>query len=85
MLYEWDAVRNQANIQKHKVGFEEARTVFDDPDAIEMEATHRGEYRVLRIGKTAAGLSCSLFTPLEEQPFGLFQPGKLIKMKEVYI
>lgn len=54
MLYEWDEVKNQANIQKHKVGFEKARTVFDDLDAIEMEATHRGEYRVLRIGKTAS-------------------------------
>ncbi|MCS7037636.1 MAG: BrnT family toxin [Saprospiraceae bacterium] len=54
MDYEWDEAKNQINVEKHKVGFEEARTVFDDPYAIELEATHKGEYRLIRIGKTAS-------------------------------
>ena len=35
--FEWDENKNKKNILKHKVSFEEAKTVFDDPDAIEFE------------------------------------------------
>lgn len=31
MRFEWDNEKNQNNIKKHKVSFEEARDVFDDP------------------------------------------------------
>ena len=31
MRFEWDHLKNQANIKKHKVSFEEAKEVFDDP------------------------------------------------------
>lgn len=51
--FEWDEDKNQRNIQKHKVNFEEAATVFDDPNAIEFEANRNGEYRIIRIGKSA--------------------------------
>lgn len=53
MKVEWDESKNRKNTEKHKVGFEEAKTVFDDPYAIEQEASRNGEYRILRIGKTA--------------------------------
>ena len=32
--FEWDENKNQTNIRKHKVSFEEAQTVFNDPEAI---------------------------------------------------
>lgn len=51
--FEWDENKNRSNKAKHKVSFESAQTVFDDPDAIEIEASYKGEYRVIRIGKTA--------------------------------
>lgn len=53
MKFEWDESKNQKNTEKHKVNFEEAKTIFDDPDAIELEASRNGEYRIIRIGKTA--------------------------------
>ena len=31
MRFEWDEYKNQSNIRKHNVSFEEAREVFDDP------------------------------------------------------
>lgn len=31
--FEWDAKKNKLNIQKHKVSFEEAKTVFYDENA----------------------------------------------------
>ena len=31
---EWDELKNQSNTKKHKVTFEEAKTVFCDPSAL---------------------------------------------------
>ncbi len=53
MKFTWDENKNQANREKHKINFEEAKSVFDDPDGIELEANRNGEYRIIRIGKTA--------------------------------
>ncbi len=33
MKFEWDEVKNQKNIKKHKVSFDEAKTVFYDDNA----------------------------------------------------
>jgi len=33
-LYEWDDNKAKENLRKHKVSFEEAETVFDDPLSI---------------------------------------------------
>lgn len=52
-IFEWDENKNRKNTTKHKVDFEEAKTVFDDPGAIEFEAIRNGEYRIIRIGKSA--------------------------------
>ena len=34
MRFEWDEEKNRANRAKHKISFENAQRVFDDPDAI---------------------------------------------------
>ncbi len=31
MIFEWDPQKSKVNLSKHKVSFEEASTVFDDP------------------------------------------------------
>lgn len=36
MIFEWDEGKNQINIEKHKISFETASHVFDDPMYIEM-------------------------------------------------
>jgi uncharacterized DUF497 family protein len=41
--FEWNEAKNRKNTKKHKVDFEEAKTVFDDPHAIEFEASRNGE------------------------------------------
>lgn len=33
LRFEWDPAKAAANLKKHGVSFEEAATVFDDPDA----------------------------------------------------
>jgi uncharacterized DUF497 family protein len=32
--FEWDEHKNQSNIRKHKVSFEDAKTIFDDPNGL---------------------------------------------------
>lgn len=31
LIFEWDEEKANANLRKHKVSFEEAKTVFNDP------------------------------------------------------
>jgi uncharacterized protein len=53
MEFEWDENKNRKNMEKHHVDFDQAKTIFDDSSAIEIEANHGGEYRIIRIGKSA--------------------------------
>ncbi|MDA8411938.1 MAG: BrnT family toxin [Treponema sp.] len=34
MVFEWDEAKNQANLRKHGLSFEQARSVFADPLAL---------------------------------------------------
>jgi uncharacterized protein len=36
-VFAWDAAKATRNLRKHGVSFEEAATVFADPDALEWE------------------------------------------------
>ncbi len=53
MKFEWDENKNLINKQKHKISFETAAYVFDDPYYIEMfDFEHSGdEDRYIAIGK----------------------------------
>ena len=43
ITFEWDENKNAINQQKHQVSFEEAQTVFDDPNAIMIPDTEHSE------------------------------------------
>jgi uncharacterized DUF497 family protein len=43
MRFEWDEAKNQRNLLKHRVGFETAALVFDDPHAITQRDEWSGE------------------------------------------
>jgi len=51
--FEWDEIKNQINIKKHGISFEEAETVFDDDDAIYLddEEHSQDEERFVVIGR----------------------------------
>jgi uncharacterized DUF497 family protein len=56
-VFEWDARKAAANVQKHGVSFGEAAAVFADPDALDgpdLKHSHR-EARFLRLGRSLAG------------------------------
>lgn len=53
----WDKRKNQANIKKHKVNFEDAATVFFDSLSITVPDEEHSfyEYRFVTIGESEAG------------------------------
>ena len=53
LSFEWDETKNEANKKKHKISFETAVHVFDDPDYIEMyDFEHsEDEERFIAIGR----------------------------------
>ena len=56
-MFEWDTRKAAVNRAKHGVSFEEAGTVFGDPDALDgSDLRHSGkELRFLRLGRAATG------------------------------
>jgi hypothetical protein len=56
-MFEWDARKAVVNRIKHEVSFEEAATVFGDPEALDgPDLRHSGEEsRFLRLGRAATG------------------------------
>lgn len=54
MLFEWDENKNQINITKHGINFQEASTAFGDPMALDFDDPDHslGEYRLLLLGMT---------------------------------
>ncbi|MEW6320663.1 MAG: BrnT family toxin [Acidobacteriota bacterium] len=56
-MFEWDARKAAANVRKHGVSFNEAATVFADPDALDgPDLKHSAqENRSLRLGRSLAG------------------------------
>ena len=55
LLFEWDAKKAETNFKKHKVRFEEAKTVFNDPFLITYrdEEHSQTEERFISIGMSA--------------------------------
>jgi uncharacterized DUF497 family protein len=55
MKFEWDTLKNQSNLQKHGVDFEEAKTIFDDILAIIIEDCFHSilEQREIIVGQSS--------------------------------
>jgi uncharacterized DUF497 family protein len=53
-MFSWDAQKAIANYEKHGVPFEEASTVFSDPDALDWEDLDhsQNETRFKRLGRS---------------------------------
>ena len=56
-MFEWDATKAASNLSKHSVSFEEAATVFGDPEALDgPDFAHSSqEARFLRLGRSLTG------------------------------
>jgi hypothetical protein len=57
LIFEWDEVKAKGNIGKHKVSFEEGKTIFNDPfllTYLDMDSSEVEE-RYVNIGMSAKG------------------------------
>jgi len=56
-VFSWDTAKAALNLRKHGVSFEEAATVFADPDALDWEDTEHSadERRFKRFGNSVTG------------------------------
>jgi len=57
LTFEWDEEKSNSNIKKHKISFEESKTVFNDPLAITiLDPQHsKKEHRFIDIGCSSKG------------------------------
>ena len=57
LTFEWDENKARENLQKHKVSFEEAKAIFDDPFLMTYpDPDHsESEQRYLSVGSSSAG------------------------------
>jgi uncharacterized protein len=54
--FEWDDAKADANVRKHGVTFEDARRVFDDPNALMESDDGTDEARDLTIGVSSGNV-----------------------------
>ena len=69
MQFEWDEDKAVKNAKKHRVSFEQAQQVFDDPRAVPFEDLKHStadETRYMMIGMSSIGLLFVSFTYRDE-------------------
>ena len=56
--FDWDESKAAANVKKHGISFEEAKTVFGDPFSVTIDdpAHSANEYRFVDIGTSPSGM-----------------------------
>ena len=70
VVFEYDPKKSQANLEKHKINFDEARALWDDPRGIEISLSYPDEPRHARIAKRSADdpeVWAAIFTYREEK------------------
>jgi hypothetical protein len=57
LIFEWDALKASTNLRKHRVSFEEAKTLFNDPLMITFSDEYHSEkeVRYISIGVSSRG------------------------------
>jgi len=60
--FEWDERKSSSNLEKHGIDFEEACSLWLDPDAISLDLEHRGEKRELLIAHYAGSCWAAIYT-----------------------
>jgi putative transcriptional regulator len=81
--FEWDVEKARANWAKHRVDFNDAQRIFDDPFAIDWidDRENYGEERFAALG-IVEGPSCSLPSPCRTTPrFASSPPGEECPMR----
>ena len=67
--FEWDDDKAASNLAKHKIGFDDAQLVFDDPGSLDEpdDSMDYGEQRFKSIGMANARLIVVFYTLRDER------------------
>ena len=85
MRFEWDPAKNEANQRKHKVSFEEAAEIWDDPNLMVVHAKKKGEKRLMAIGRTYTMLLSVIHTERNEETIRIISARRVTeKERESY-
>ncbi len=60
--FEFDQAKSQSNLKKHGIDFEKAKTIWEDPDFIEVPARVQDEPRSLVVGRLEGKLWSAVVT-----------------------
>ena len=66
MIFIYDIIKDEHNKEKHKISFEEAQRIWNDPNLIVLPAKRRGEKRKLAIGRYYTITLSVIFTEREK-------------------
>ncbi len=86
-LFEWDENKNQENVAKHGVSFEEAQYAFADPHLIVLEDivhSSRHETRFFCVGRVEDGILTVRFT-YRANRIRIFGAGYWRKYRKLYL
>jgi uncharacterized DUF497 family protein len=65
MQFEWDPIKSAANLEKHRIDFESAKCLWNDPDRVEIVAPHPLENRYIVIARIGTQLWSTVYTVRE--------------------
>lgn len=61
-LFEWDQKKNEINVEKHGLSFEDATKIFNDPDRIQYISSKGNERRFITVGKVIKFIVAVVYT-----------------------
>ena len=65
MIFEFDPDKGQANLEKHGIDFEQAQTLWRDPDGLDVPSKYPQECRRLKIAAREGKLWTAIYTARE--------------------
>ena len=75
--FDWDPVKERANIGKHRLSFRQAATIFRDPNQLSFydqeHSEEKGETRWITIGLDSRGILCVVVHTFEQVEESLCQ------------
>ena len=85
--FEWDEEKAEINLKKHKVGFEEAKSVFGDPFSITVDDPDHSkeEQRFIRYWQICQRktLGCRLYRAQKQNPNHQLQKRNATRTQEI--
>lgn len=67
MEFEYDPLKSESNKSKHGIDFEEAKAIWDDENAIQLDTVSSVEERFLTVGDVEGVLLTAVITIREER------------------